>query len=433
MGGARAVSAPRRPWLALSPPLAPSPGRLQVGMRIALSCVLLGRGDFLAAQGGGLVQILCGFVGNVKDRGMLALVPVMDAVVQVGGCWRWAGRLVGMGYQALFGRSGRAAVVPDLLTVQTFTLLHVLVADRPPPPPLPLALPLQCFPSEGPQLLAPALQCLLTDLLAGRESGLVVAAALRVYARLLLQNGAAFLQLFQQAAPHVAAPADAPPAADPAARLLLALVDLWLDKFDSIGQPGARKLSALALCVLLTAPLPALLERLELIVTHITSVWFEVRSLALSSTPARLPACLPAWPAPCSRPHGILPSTHPLSSCPGLLTALLARAASRVCVQVEGSDLAGSLPIAYELLTSSSLREEDSGAVVPSEEAEGECSRRKALVDADPVATLRLSAFAKQQLEVAAGVHGGGLTAALNAMDCTLAGQLKAMLDSVAK
>ena len=31
-----------------------------------------------------------------------------------------------------------------------------------------------------------------------------------------------------------------------------------------------------------------------------------------------------------------------------------------------------------------------------------------------------------------AGAGIGGLTAALNAMDCTLAGQLKAMLDSVA-
>ena len=55
------------------------------------------------------------------------------------------------------------------------------------------------------------------------------------------------------------------------------MLDLWLDKFDSIGQPAARKLSALALCVLLPAPLPGLLERLELIATHITSVWFEVR------------------------------------------------------------------------------------------------------------------------------------------------------------
>lgn len=55
----------------------------------------------------------------------------------------------------------------------------------------------QCFPSEGPQLLAPALQRLLADLLGGRESGLVSAAALGVYARVLLHNAPAFLQLFQ--------------------------------------------------------------------------------------------------------------------------------------------------------------------------------------------------------------------------------------------
>ena len=89
-------------------------------MRIALSCVLLGRGDFLAAQGTGLVQILCGFVGNVKDRGMLALVPAMDAVVQVGSYWEVGGLVGGVGYQALawLEESGRAAV-PDLLTMQT--------------------------------------------------------------------------------------------------------------------------------------------------------------------------------------------------------------------------------------------------------------------------------------------------------------------------
>lgn len=61
---------------------------------------------------------------------------------------------------------------------------------------------------------------------------------------------------------------------------------------------------------------------------------------------------------------------------------------------------------------------------------EGECNRRSALVDADPVASLKLSAFAKQQMQVAAGVHGAALDAALNAMDSTLAGQLRAMLDS---
>lgn len=122
---------------------------------------------------------------------------------------------------------------------------HCRPLPLPHPIPNPRSPPAQCFPGEGPQLLAPALQALLRALLSGRESGLVTAAALGVYARVLLHNGAAFLGLFQAAAAAGAAPpedaAAAPPqgaggAEDPAARLLLWLVDLWLDKFDSIGQ-----------------------------------------------------------------------------------------------------------------------------------------------------------------------------------------------------
>ena len=52
-------------------------------------------------------------------------------------------------------------------------------------------------------------------------------------------------------------------------------------RFDSIGAPHARKLSGLALCQLLTLPLPAILERLELIAACLTSVWFEVRRCCL--------------------------------------------------------------------------------------------------------------------------------------------------------
>jgi len=49
-----------------------------------------------------------------------------------------------------------------------------------------------------------------------------------------------------------------------------------LDRYDTIGAPTARKLSALALCVLLTLPLPALLERLDVILPHVTGTWLEV-------------------------------------------------------------------------------------------------------------------------------------------------------------
>lgn len=75
-------------------------------------------------------------------------------------------------------------------------------------------------------------------------------------------------------------------------------------------------------------------------------------------------------------------------------------------------------------------RDEEALGAVASEDAEGEAGRRARLAEADPVATLRLSAFCKQQLEVAAGVHGPALNAALNSVDSTIAGQLQAMLAS---
>lgn len=208
-----------------------------------------------------------------------------------------------------------ASTSPAPLTLFPPTLPRTLSPSNPPS-----HFP-QCFPGEGPQLLAPALQCLLADLLSGRESGLVVAASLGVFARVLLHNPSAFLALFQAAAAAgVAPPADAaaPPGADPPARLLLALVDIWLDKFDSIGQPAARKLSALALAVLLTAPLPPLLERLELVVTHITSVWFEVGGCACGGRAGRGGA---GWK--CTAGHALeLPSRFhrgcPGSTCPAV-------------------------------------------------------------------------------------------------------------------
>ncbi len=101
---------------------------------------------------------------------------------------------------------------------------------------------------------------------------------LGVFARLLLQSLPAFLQLLARAEPGLAQ-LSAPARGQPGERALLALVDVWLDKFDNIGVPHARKLSALAMCVLLTVPVPALLDRLEPIAGCITSVWFEVNFL----------------------------------------------------------------------------------------------------------------------------------------------------------
>ena len=105
---------------------------------------------------------------------------------------------------------------------------------------------------------------------------------LGVFARLLLQSSPAFLQLLARAEPTLAQLA-VPAGGQPGERALLALVELWLDRFDNIGVPHARKLSALAMCVLLTVPLSALLECLEPLAGCITSVWFEVLlSIALT-------------------------------------------------------------------------------------------------------------------------------------------------------
>lgn len=115
------------------------------------------------------------------------------------------------------------------------------------------------------------MQRLLALLLSGRESALLVSNALPLFARLALQHPAAFEQLLGGAAaagvavaPEVAALAALP--AGPGQQqqqqavlagpegLLVGLVGLWCESFDSIAQPLARKLAACGLAALLALP-----------------------------------------------------------------------------------------------------------------------------------------------------------------------------------
>ena len=73
--------------------------------------------------------------------------------------------------------------------------------------------------------------------------------------------------------------AQMPPVRQAGGQVLLAFLDKWLDRFDSIGTPAARKLSALALCNVLAMPVPSVLERLDGIAAHLTAVYFEVRNI----------------------------------------------------------------------------------------------------------------------------------------------------------
>ena len=71
----------------------------------------------------------------------------------------------------------------------------------------------------------------------------------------------------------------------------------------------------------------------------------------------------------------------------------------------------------------------DEGAVVNSDDAAGEAGRRDALWRADPIRTVTLGAFVRQQLDAAAATHGHAVAqAALEAMDPTLREQLQRML-----
>lgn len=47
------------------------------------SCILLGGAKFLSAHGKALIDMLCNLLGNVKERGMLLLFPIMALMLCV--------------------------------------------------------------------------------------------------------------------------------------------------------------------------------------------------------------------------------------------------------------------------------------------------------------------------------------------------------------
>ena len=104
---------------------------------------------------------------------------------------------------------------------------------------------------------------------------LFAADAVTVYARALLQTPDWFLQFCEASGPQLGHLGTGMASAS-GEQLLLGFLDRWLDKFDAIGTPAARKLSALALCNVLTLPMPSVLDRLDPIAAHLTAVWFEV-------------------------------------------------------------------------------------------------------------------------------------------------------------
>lgn len=83
---------------------------------------------------------------------------------------------------------------------------------------------------------------------------MLVANSLALFARLLLQHPAAFEQLLGNAAAAATGSGQQQQGGSNPETLLLALVSVWCEAFDSIAQPLARKLAACGLAALIGLP-----------------------------------------------------------------------------------------------------------------------------------------------------------------------------------
>lgn len=275
---------------------------IQPAMQIATSCILLGGTDFLQQHGQNLTRMLSGLIGNVKERGMLLIIPVVELVLQVA-------------------------------------------------------------PQQGPAMLRETLRRLMALTLSGQETPVVEAAAMSVFARLLLQDGSMFMEIFTQSGGLNSSGSDWPES-------FMKFLDRWLDRFDIIASDRQRKLNALALCVLLHVQLAPLMQRLGLLVSHITSVWCEVEGSNGSD----------------DRPH-----------------------------------------FGYDFFNATRF-EDTSTATLASEEAEGEITRRRQLHERDPVNCIKLSSFLRDNILRSLAENDEGFKAAMAQLDPSLMSELQKAL-----
>jgi hypothetical protein len=196
------------------------------GCRCIVSCCLLFGEKMLLEYGEGIARVLESYIGTVKDKAMLNILPTIDMMIQA-------------------------------------------------------------CPVYGIRCLGTVLGKILLILLRKSESALVVAYSLPMYARIAISEKAQFVELFQyvcqldqtltatilernQVLFHSCLHFSQPE------KMFIAFLDLWLEKFDAIGPIAARKLAALGLISLLDLQLPGVLERFDEIISHAIAVWHEI-------------------------------------------------------------------------------------------------------------------------------------------------------------
>ncbi|KAL3826139.1 hypothetical protein ACJIZ3_022168 [Penstemon smallii] len=185
---------------------------LKVAASIIEGYIVLGGLEFLNMHAPTLVKLLDFVIGNVNNRGLLSILPLVDVLVQ-------------------------------------------------------------CFPAEVPQLISTPIQKLIVICLSGGDDHdpsrtSVKASSAAILARILVMNTSYLAQLTSEPSLIAQLQNDGFPNEE---NILLCLVDVWLDKVDNVVSTQ-RKTFGLALSIILTLRLPQVLDKLDLILSVCTSV-----------------------------------------------------------------------------------------------------------------------------------------------------------------
>uniref|UniRef100_M4CAV5 Importin N-terminal domain-containing protein n=1 Tax=Brassica campestris TaxID=3711 RepID=M4CAV5_BRACM len=185
---------------------------LQVAVSIMESYIILDGGEFLNMHASSVAKILDLIIGNVNDKGLLSILPVIDILVQ-------------------------------------------------------------CFPAEVPPLINSCLQKLVIICLSGGDDRdpsktAVKTSSAAILARILVVNTTYLAQLTSDSSLSVLLQQAGVTIED---SVLFCLTDIWLDKVDN-ASPMQKKTFGLALSIILTLRMPQVLDKLDQILSTCTSV-----------------------------------------------------------------------------------------------------------------------------------------------------------------
>jgi hypothetical protein len=199
------------------------------GTRCISSIALLFGDDFLETHGRKVNDVLGGYSGNLRDKALSDIVQCLDTIVQA--CPRHG-----------------LSCLADAIVGFTLDVLN---------------------PQRGNQVVAPFLALIIS--------------------RVTIKNPIDLLQLIDYACrtrtADVQAALDCQRTTDSPVfeagisceeKLFARILDLWIDKFDSIAPKGMRKLAALGLCSLLKLNKPVIAQRFAEILSNVSAVYTEL-------------------------------------------------------------------------------------------------------------------------------------------------------------